>query len=133
MANSYEKERRNWIRAKHVLSLQYRLSKCKRKKYDGSWGLSTTEDMSYGGLSFYTDREYRVNDILELRVVMAGVLDIYTGFTKIIRVVNKKNGAYSLIGVKYLDVRPKKRVKNSDTAINTKKKRSAKKYITTKK
>jgi hypothetical protein len=127
MAKKSGKEKRNWIRAKHVLSIQYRIAKAKRKKYDPTWGLSTTQDMSYGGLSFLSDRDIRVGDILELRVVMSGILDIYSGFTKVARVAQKKRGSHALIGVKYLDVKKNKDSKSEKGQKKTPK-RSAKKY-----
>ena len=74
----------------------------------------------------------RVGDILELRVFMSGVLDIYSGMTKIVRIIQKKNGAYALIGVKYLDLKSKSSVTKS--AVEKKPpKRSAKKYTESKK
>lgn len=126
------KERRQWIRAKHVLSIQYRISKCKRKVFDPTWGLSTTQDMSYGGLSFLTERELNVGDVLELRVVMSGILDIFSGLTKVVRIVKKPKGAYALIGVKYLDIE-KSAKQSEETQVKKVPKRSAKKYTTTKK
>ncbi len=129
MVKKTGKERRNWIRAKHVLSIQYRISKCKRKNFDPTWGLSTTQDMSYGGLSFLTERDIRVGDILELRVVMSGILDIFSGFTKAVRVMKKKKGAYALVAVKYLDI-PKKKTSSKKSETKKPPNRSAKKYTT---
>ena len=57
MVKQMTDERRFWVRAKRVLSIQYRLIKSRRKEIDRAWHLSTTQDMSYGGLSFYTDRK----------------------------------------------------------------------------
>jgi c-di-GMP-binding flagellar brake protein YcgR len=97
------KERRGFVRAKRVLSIQYRLAKSKRKNTDSKWHLSMTQDMSLGGLAFYTDMDLRADDVIELHVVMSGVLDIFNGYAKVLRVEKKKTGAYALIAVKFVD------------------------------
>lgn len=103
MVKQSQKERRNSVRAKRILSIQYRLCKARRKNADEPWCLSMTEDMSVGGLSFYTDKEFAVDDTLEMHVVMSGVLDIFNGLGKVVRVERKKTGVYFLIGIKFLD------------------------------
>ena len=100
------KERRQSIRAKRVLSIEFSLAKSIRKNTDRDEHLSTTEDMSLGGISFYTEYEYKKGDILDLRVVMSGVLDIFDGKAKVIRTI-KKRGNYFLIGVEFLE-KPKR-------------------------
>lgn len=102
MVKSNIKERRRWVRAKRVLSITFKLKKSARAKANKDAFLSTTEDMSVGGLSFYTDCEYQIGDILDMKVVMSGVLDIFGGFAEVVRVEKKKTGAHYLIGVKYL-------------------------------
>lgn len=92
-------ERRDTIRARHLLSIYYKLYKSSQKKADRSWYLSTTEDMSAGGLSFYSEHEYKTGDILEIHVVMSGVVEIFRGYAKIIRVKSKKTGAYFFTAV----------------------------------
>ena len=64
-------ERRSFIRAKRILSIEYQLIKSARRKIDPAWHLSTTQDMSLGGLTFFTDVEFRPGDILEVRVRFA--------------------------------------------------------------
>lgn len=96
-------ERRAWIRAKHVLSIQFRLIKSKRKSADKSWHLSTTQDMSAGGLSFITDVEYTIDDLLEVHVVMSGMIDIFKGYGKVVRVERKKTASYTVVAVKLQD------------------------------
>jgi hypothetical protein len=103
MKKQMAEERRFWVRAKRVLSIQYRLVKSRRKSADGSWHLSTTQDMSFGGLSFYTDQEYRKEDVLELHVVMSGILDIFNGLGKVVRVEKKATGSYFLVAVKFVE------------------------------
>lgn len=102
-------ERRSFARAKRVLSIEFRLVKSKRRNVDSMWHLSTTEDMSFGGLAFYTENEYRMGDTLEVRVVMSGVLDIYSGYGKIVRMERKKTGSYFLVAVKFLGMKVKNR------------------------
>jgi hypothetical protein len=96
-------ERRFWVRAKRVLSIQYRLTKTRRKNADKAWHLSTTQDMSFGGLSFYTDQEFKKDEILELHVVMSGILDIFNGTGKVVRVERKETGSYFLTAVKFVE------------------------------
>lgn len=95
-------ERRHSVRAKRVLSIEFRLNKSSRKTANTEWHLSTTQDMSLGGLAFYTDIEYKEGDILELHVVMSGILDIFNGYGKIVRIDKKRSGSYYLVAVKFL-------------------------------
>ena len=99
---NYE-NRRRWVRAKRVLSMEVRLVKTKRPHPDRSWYLTTTQDMSLGGLSFYTDREYRIEETIELRVIMSGVLDIFKGLAEIVRIEKKETGVHSLVAIKFID------------------------------
>ena len=94
-------ERRNAPRAKRILSIQFR--RVEPKTSDDTWYLSTTQDMSIGGLSFYTDQEYRAKDILEINVAMSGVLDIFNGFARVVRSERKKTGVYFLIAVELIE------------------------------
>lgn len=102
MVRQSVEERRNGIRAKRVLSIQYRLSKTKTKNRDFSWYLSTTQDMSISGLSFLSEKPFSQNDVLELKVVMSGVLDIFSGSAKIVRCERNVGAAYYLVGVKFV-------------------------------
>ncbi len=47
-------------------------------------------------------------DIVELQVVMSGVLDIFNGFGKVIRATRNKGGYYQ-VGVKYVDLKSRRR------------------------
>ncbi len=102
-------ERRSGIRAKRILSIQYRLVKSKAKNRDSSWQLSTTEDMSISGLAFLSAQSFTPGDILEVQVVMSGVLDIYTGLARVVRTERKQTAAYYLVGVKFLGTKAKLR------------------------
>lgn len=110
MVKPLVRERRNWIRADRVLSLEYRLSKSRRKNADRSRHLSTTQEISLGGLSFYSDEEYRVGDVLEIRVVMSGILDIFRGFAEVVRVERKKMAASHFVAVKFIPAKKQDRV-----------------------
>ena len=125
MVKAHTSERRQWIRAKRVLSIEFRLIKTKRKDRDYSWHLSTTRDMSVGGVGFYSDIEYKVGDILEIHMVMSGILDIFRGIGKVVRVERKKTSAHYLIAVKLLDKELNPRGKSPVAVI----KRGVKKYI----
>lgn len=96
-------ERRQYIRAKHVLSMEYRIVKSRRKTFDDEWHLTTTENMSVGGLAFYSDVDARLEDTLEIKVTMSGILDIYTGYGRVVRYFKKKNAAFAAIGIKFTE------------------------------
>ena len=100
-------ERRIWIRAKRVLSIQVRLVKTKRKNIDRSWHLTTTYDVSLGGISFYSDREYCIGETLEVHVIMSGILDIFKGLVQVVRVDRKVSGSHYLVAVKLLNPKVK--------------------------
>ena len=106
MVKASAKERRQSPRAKRVLSIEFSRAKATGKKVEAESHLSTTEDMSLGGLAFYTEYEYKKGDILNLRVVMSGILDIFKGKAKVVR-IEKKRGNYFLVGVEFLD-KPKR-------------------------
>lgn len=96
-------ERRRYVRAKRILSIQFKLAKGQRRGVDRSLGLSTTQDLGTGGLSFYTDREYCAGDILDLHIIMSGILDIYKGQAQVVRISRKKSGACFLAAVKFIE------------------------------
>ena len=95
-------ERRNGARAKRVLSIQYRLVKTKTKNRDQNWYLSTTQDMSVSGLSFLSEKPFSQDDILELKVVMSGALDMFRGTAKVVRCERNPGAAYYFVGVKFV-------------------------------
>ena len=101
-------DRRRAVRAKRILSIQYRLmkSKLRRRDADTNWHLSTTHDMSFLGLSFLSDVPFQMEDILELHVVMSGILDIFKGYGQVVRVEKKETGAFYLIAVKFTKNNP---------------------------
>ena len=105
------KDRRIAIRAKRILSIQYRLHKSQIKNADHSWHLSTTHDMSALGLSFLSAVPYLVDDILEMHVIMSGVLDIFKGYGQVVRIERKETGAFYFIAVRCIDLQSPARKK----------------------
>jgi len=105
--SSFE-ERRDSVRAKRIVTVRHRLIKQAKRKGSSMWQLSTTENMSLSGLLFVSALAYHVGDAIELQVVMSGVLDIFNGFGKVMRVTRNKGGYY-LVGVKYVDLKTKRR------------------------
>ena len=110
-------ERRDSIRAKRIITVRHRLVKQKGRKVDSMWQLATTENMSLSGLLFVSATTYHPDDIIELQVVMSGVLDIFNGYGKVVRVSRNKGGYYH-IGVKYVDLKPKSRSAKSILSSN---------------
>ncbi len=109
MVKQFVEERRRWTRADRVLCVEFRLVKSKRTQADKSWALSMTKDMSAKGIAFYTEREFVVGDMLEVRVTMSGILDILKGFARVVRVERKTMGAFYLVGVEIFDREEKPR------------------------
>ena len=101
-------ERRDSIRAKRIITVRHRLVKHNNRKVNTMWQLSTTENMSLSGLLFVSAFAYHIGDIVELQVVMSGVLDIFNGFGKVMRISRNKGGYYH-VGVKYVELKPKSR------------------------
>ena len=100
-------ERRDSVRVRRVTAVHHRLIKRNNRKVNSAWQLATTEDMSLSGLLFVSALVYQPGDIIELRVVMAGILDIFNGFGKVVRVF--RNKGYYQVGVKYVDLKAKSR------------------------
>ncbi len=111
-------ERRYGMRAKRILSIQYRLHKTKAGNNDRNWYLSTTQDMSVSGVGFLSEKSFIQGDIIELQIIMSGVLEIYSGLAKIVRVERKKSAAFYLIGAKFLGPKVKPRKAKSYTTIS---------------
>ena len=100
-------ERRQAVRSRRILSIQFRLFKSKSKRrQDTAWHISTTHDMSATGLSFISDVAYQIGDILELNMVLSGVIDIYKGFGKVVRLEEKNPGSIYFIAVKLSENEP---------------------------
>lgn len=123
-------ERRSAIRAKRVLSIQFRLLQTSRKGATTEWHLSTTYDMSLGGIAFYTDQEFRTGDILEVEVVMSGILDIYKGLGRVVRVERKRGAAHYLTAIKLVSKKESRQAKSYISRTTQKKtaRRAARRY-----
>lgn len=101
-------ERRDSIRAKRIITVRHRLIKHDNRKVNSMWQLSTTENMSLSGLLFVSAIAYHIGDVIELQVVMSGVLDIFNGYGKVVR-ISRNKGGYFHIAVKYVDLNPHRR------------------------
>lgn len=110
MVNQLVKERRRGDRANRILSIEYRPRAGKAKSADKVWRLSTTQNVGSGRLSFYSDHEYRIDDVLDIRLVMGGVLDVFKGIAKVIRVERKQMAASYLTAVRFVLRTPKPRI-----------------------
>ncbi|MBF0504447.1 MAG: PilZ domain-containing protein [Candidatus Omnitrophica bacterium] len=106
--NSKFEERRDSVRAKRIITVRHRIVKHKGRRVESIWQLAVTEDMSISGLLFVSALEYHPADIIELQVVMSGVLDIFNGFGRVVRVFRNKGGYYQ-VAVKYVDLKSKSR------------------------
>ncbi len=102
------KERRDSVRVERVITVNHHLIKHNNRKVDSAWQLASTKNMSLSGLLFVSALVYHPGDIVELRVVMSGVLDIFNGFGKVVHVSRDKSGHYQ-IGVQYVDLKSKRR------------------------
>ncbi|HPB69072.1 MAG TPA: PilZ domain-containing protein [Candidatus Omnitrophota bacterium] len=109
-------EMRQALRAKRILSIQFRIVKTRIRKADKRWHLSTTHDMSFLGLAFFSDIPLHVDDIIEMNVVMSGILDIFKGYGQVVRVEKKAAGVFFLIAIKFVDYKRALRNKPSRTA-----------------
>ncbi len=109
MPNKSFKERRNFIRARRVLSIEYKLVRRGKKSLKGPWHLSITQDMSLGGIAFFTSEQYKTNDILEVNVVMSGILDIFKGLGKIVRVEERVSKSCYLVAIQFIPKKNKNR------------------------
>ncbi len=108
MVRNNPAERRDSVRVRRIVTVRHRLHKRDGKKYDDIWQLATTEDMSYSGLLFSSALPYKGNDVVELQVVMSGVLYLFNGYGRVVRVNEQKSG-YFQVGVKYVDLKARRR------------------------
>ena len=106
------KERRRHIRARRDMTIEHRLYKRNGKIFETNWQISKTKNMSLSGILFSSEFPYLVGDTLEVRVVVSGVLDIFNGFAKVVR-IEKKNSKFIDAAIAFIDernriIRPKK-------------------------
>jgi len=101
-------ERRDSIRAKRIITVRHRLVRHNGRKAESIWQLAVTENMSLSGLLLVSALSYHIGDIIELQVVMSGVIDIFNGFGKVVRVSRNKAGYYK-VGIKYVELKIKHR------------------------
>ncbi|HOW36486.1 MAG TPA: PilZ domain-containing protein [Candidatus Omnitrophota bacterium] len=96
-------ERRRHVRVKRSLAIEHRLYRRKGVLVDGNWQISTTKDMSIVGILFHSDIPYLIGDLIQLRVVMNGALDVFKGFGRAVRCEKKKAKQPFLIAVAFID------------------------------
>jgi hypothetical protein len=107
MINSNFEDRRDSVRVKRIVTVRHKLFKRAGKKHEDIWQLATTEDMSYSGLLFSSALPYKADDIVELQVVMSGVLYLFNGYGKVVRVAKEKGGTFH-VAVKYVDLKARR-------------------------
>jgi len=101
-------DRRDSVRSKRIITVRHRLVRHNNRKVISMWQLAATENMSLSGLLFVSALAYHPGDVIELQVVMSGVLDIFNGYGKVIRLSRTKSGYYH-IAVKYVNLKSKRR------------------------
>jgi len=101
-------ERRQFPRAVHILGIEHRLAKKHGKTKKEYWHFSLTEDMSAVGLRFCSAIPYKVGDVLELKVTLSGVIDVFNGFGKVLRVETIKKTPQYKIAVYFAGLEKKK-------------------------
>jgi len=123
-------DRRDSVRVKRIVTVRHRLHKRDGKKREDIWQLAMTEDMSYSGLLFSSALPYKTEDVIEVQVVMSGVLFLFNGYGKVVRIVKEKGGTF-LVGLKYVDLKTRlqssKRLPLQAKTVKRVKARSAKK------
>ena len=115
--DSQGSERRTSVRVRRIVTVRHRLSKRNGKKINSGWMLSTTENMSSTGLLFNSPIAYKHNDVVEVQVVMSGILDLFNGFGKVVR-IDIKRGGYYYIAIHYVGLKPRRR--NAKTLLSAK-------------
>ena len=98
-------ERRDGCRVNRVVAVSHRLAVLRRAKPSADWSLSTTKNMSHSGLLFLSAVPYRKNAVLELQVVMSGIIDLFNGQARVMRIQEVGNTSFE-IGVKFLPSKP---------------------------
>ena len=101
-------ERRDGSRVNRVVAVSHRLAVARKIKPSADWSLSTTKNMSHSGLLFMSTVPYRKNAVLDLQVVMSGIIDLYNGLARVMRVQEVGDTSFA-IGVKLLHSRPSAR------------------------
>lgn len=107
MVKNVIEERRHSVRVPRILSIRHRLHKRKGKIINSHWFISITENMSVSGILFNSAAPYLVGDIIELEVVLSGVIDIFRGFARVVRIDKKESGVAHGIAVMLIDFKKK--------------------------
>ena len=104
-------DRRSALRAPRILNIRHRLRKRRGKTVDSPWYVSMTENMSGSGILFRSSVAYLIGDTVELEVIFSGVLDIFRGFARVVRVDKDKARRGYPIAVTLIDLKKKVRKK----------------------
>ncbi len=104
--SSLSQERRRYERVDRHLSIRHRLHKRSKKIFKEPWMLSTTENMSYNGILFNSTVVYKKDDLLEIEVNLSGMIDVFRGFGKVVR-IEKVSSAQNTIAVKLVGLKGK--------------------------
>ena len=100
-------ERRDSVRVGRIITVRHRLFRRRKGKADPAWQLAVSENISLCGLLFVSALAYQAGDIIELGVAMPGLLDIFKGYGKVVRIRRNKSGYYQ-VAVKYVDLKSKR-------------------------
>ncbi len=100
-------DRRHFYRAKRILDIRHSLYKRGKNVYSSPPYISDTQDMSVNGILFSSSAPYHVDDIVELEVNMAGALNIFRGYGRVVRVEKKSSTRQYSIAVTLINLKKK--------------------------
>ncbi len=101
MSRTTLSERRRFVRARRKMWLQHKLHHRHHKPVHDRWHWAISCDMSVGGVLFMTSLLYHKGDVIDLRVTVAGTVDVLKGLARVVR-VNKKSDETFAVAVALL-------------------------------
>lgn len=102
-------ENRKSIRAERSFDIRHRLSKQNRQRVIEPWIMSKTKDISSSGICFASPVLYQKDDILDIEVMTAGIIEVYKGLAKVVRIQEQWGHYYTaLMFIEKKDIVPKK-------------------------
>ena len=108
-------ERRRSIRAERILNIRHRLYRRGEKTFNGPAYISFTQNMSHNGILFHSSAPYQVGDVVEVEVVLSGVLDIFRGYGKVVRVDKRPSRPVYSVAIQLIDFKKKSRPSNQQS------------------
>lgn len=108
-------ENRKSIRAERSFDIRHRLSKQAFKRTIEPWLMSKTKDISSSGASFVSPVSYQRDDVLEIEITTAGVIEVYKGFAKVVRVQEQWGSFHIAVMFITQDETKKKKRRNAKT------------------